>query len=263
MFFEKGGDRLFYKSALYVKDVAVLKKYSDDKYKMTLHKCLRQPGFELEVKRHFKVNDSKLECNISRARSKIFEYAFCNPWEWFVNLTLDKEKYDRYNLKKYISDLVQWIRNYNRKFHINVSYLFIPEHHKDGAWHIHGFLMGLPDCHLSEFVSGRHPQKLIDAGYLNWEAYSSKFGFVSVGKVKNREASSKYITKYISKDMAKNNKDIGAHLYYCSNGLQKAEEIKRGSMYGDMNPDYQNEYVKVKWLNSLDEAEKLYNNSLL
>ena len=245
---------MYYRYGLYIKDVAILKKYGDSSYKFTLHRYLRQPGFEPEKKKCEKVNDSKLDCNISRARAKVFEYALCNPWDWFVNLTLSKEKYDRYDLSKYISDLTQWLRDYRKRHCIKVSYLFIPEHHKDMAWHIHGFLMGLPADHLTEFIPGVHPQKLIDAGYLNWEAYSNKFGYVSVGKVKNREASAKYITKYISKDMAKNNKDIGAHLYYCSNGLQKAVEMKRGTMLGDMIPDYENEYVKVQWLDSLQDA---------
>jgi len=247
---------LWYKHNLYVSDVAILKRFKNDKFKLVLHKSLRQPGFEIDTDKYKRknVNDEKLECNIARARAKIFEYAICNDWEWFVNLTLDKRKYDRFNLKAYVKDLTQWLRDYNRKNDLNIKYLFIPEQHQDGAWHIHGLLIGLPGFLLKKFIPGRHPQKLIDAGYLNWPDYFKKFGYVSVGKIINHEATSKYLTKYVSKDMASNNRELKTHLYYCSNGLKYAEEIKRGFMYSDMNPDYENEYCKIKWFSSQDEA---------
>ena len=248
---------MFYRHSLYVQDIAIIKKFRNDKYKLTLHKYLRQKGFEVDSdKQKIKnVNDEKLDCNIARARAKIFEYAICNDWDWFVNLTLDARKYDRFNLKGYIKDLTQWLRDYNKKHDLKIKYLFIPEQHQDGAWHIHGLLMGLPERFLSKFIPGKHPQKLIDVGYLNWLDYYKKFGYVSVGRVGNHEAVSKYLTKYVSKDMANNNRELKAHLYYCSNGLKKAEEIERGVMYTDMTPDYENDYVKIKWFSSLEEAK--------
>lgn len=250
--------KIFYKGNLYQSDVVTIKKYGEKLYKVTLHRKLRQNGFEIENgKKLNNVNDEKLECNISRARAKIFEYAYCNDWSYFVNLTLDKKKYDRYNLKKYVSDLTQWLRNYGRKTQTKVKYLFIPEQHKDGAWHIHGLIEGLPMEYLSEFIPGLHPQKLITAGYLNWRDYEKKFGYVSVAPLKNKEAVSKYLTKYITKDMANNNTELGERLYYCSKGLKVAEEIKRGFMLADMNPDYENDYVKIKWVESEEIAFSL------
>lgn len=43
-------------------------------------------------------NDTKLDNNFSRARSMVLQYALCNPWDDFFTGTLDKAKYDRYNL---------------------------------------------------------------------------------------------------------------------------------------------------------------------
>jgi len=252
---------LYYKHSLYVKDIATLKKYSDTKFKLTLHRQLRQKGFEIEnYSEKCSVNDEKLDCNISRARSKIFEYAYCNSWENFINLTIDQKKYDRYNLKVYMKDLSIWLKNYNRRFKINIRYLFIPEQHKDGAWHMHGLIMGLPANHLTDFVPGVHPQKLIDMGYKNWLPYSRKFGFVSVGNVKNHEACSKYITKYVTKDMATNNTTLNARLYYCSKGLEIAQMIEKGTMSANIVPDYENDYVKVKWLDDLETALAMFNS---
>ena len=95
---------------------------------------------------------------------------------------------------------------------------------------MHGFLSGLPDSHLTSFIPGVHPPKLIDKGYKNWEAYESKFGFVSVDLIKSDEGCARYVTKYISKNLEKSVTELGAHMYYCSKGLQGAVEIKRGTL---------------------------------
>ena len=79
---------------LHVRDIASLKSYDGKKYKLTYFKVgVRQAGFELESKpRVVGVNDEKLDSNISRARSRVYEYAMCNPWQHFVTLTLNKKK---------------------------------------------------------------------------------------------------------------------------------------------------------------------------
>ena len=78
---------------LHVRDIASLKSYDGKKYKLTYFKVgVRQAGFELESKpRVVGVNDEKLDSNISRARSRVYEYAMCNPWQHFVTLTLNKK----------------------------------------------------------------------------------------------------------------------------------------------------------------------------
>lgn len=60
------------------------------------------------------VNDKKLTENIKRSKSKIYELACCNSWDWFFTATLDKSKYDRSDLEKFHKDLTQWFRNYGK-----------------------------------------------------------------------------------------------------------------------------------------------------
>ena len=121
---------------------------------MQLHRSLWNSG--LEVNKETKkiegeyVHSEKLEESIIRTRSRIYELAICNEWDFFVTLTLDKSKYDRMDLKKYRKDLAQFIRDYNKKYKINIKYLLIPEMHKDGAWHMHGLIIGLPIEHLEK-----------------------------------------------------------------------------------------------------------------
>ena len=77
-------------------------------------------------------------CNLYRAKAAVKEYALCNDWSYFVTLTLDKRKQDRYDLDGYIKNLGVWIGNYNKKFGCKLKYLLIPNNTKT----VHGICMG-------------------------------------------------------------------------------------------------------------------------
>lgn len=228
--------------SLYVNDVATLKDYGGIKSKITLHRALRQKGAEQEIFTYTKkgtVNEKKLDNNISRSKARVFEYAYCNPWEYFVTLTISPTKHDRTDIKGYYKKFNQWLRNYSKKHKIKLEYLFIPELHKDGkSWHMHGFLMGLPMSHLVENSNG----------YLDWMPYQKKFGWISLDKIRDRQKAASYITKYISKNLSDCIQDLGAKMYYNSRGLKTAELIKKGTLNCEFSaPDFENDWVKVKW----------------
>ena len=175
--------------------------------------------------------DGKFASAISRARSMVQEYGFCNPWEYFVTLTLDAKKYDRHDLGKFRKDLQQWVRNERKRYakkygrEVRLIVLFVPETHKDGAWHLHGWVGGLPIEETKSFDSRLHPKKLVDGGYLNWPRYSKKFGFCSLGKIRDTVGTIFYTCKYISKDIADMVGGKGSHLYIPSRGLERARVI--------------------------------------
>jgi hypothetical protein len=250
----------------YKHDVAVLKDFGGRGCKLTLFKALRTKGFEdVDVERPKKgtVNDKKLDQNISRARSEIFELAYCNDWQYFTTFTIDKTKFGRYDLEKYHKSFTQWLRNYNKKFGIHIKYLTIPEQHKDGAWHEHGFIMGLPIEHLRLFDVEHEKlpkyirDKLLDGSLVyDFPAYREKFGFCDFEPIESLEGVSKYVTKYISKDLAKSVTASGAHLYYHSKGLAKATVIKKGFLNcsQEVSWDYGNDWVKVAWYSTSEHS---------
>ena len=53
------------------------------------------------------------------------------------------------------------------------------------------------------------------------------------------------VTKYVTKDMTNTIKKLGAKSYYCSRGLKKAVEIKRGRLRGDFLFQFENDYIKT------------------
>lgn len=178
--------------------------------------------------------DEKLDASISRAKRIILEYALCNSWEWFGTFTLDKTKYDRYNLAKFYKDFTQWIRDQRKKFKTPIRYILIPEMHQDGAWHMHGLLAGVPDLRTfsSLRVDGWNvPDRVVDGGYSCWLGFHRKFGFCSLGALRNPVACGFYVSKYVGKSLQDSGIKVGSHLYYANHGLARAQF--HGDVYGE------------------------------
>ena len=256
----------------YKYDQSILKVYGcgeHKKIKVITMNCMRTAGVEDDTDKfrssmRGQMNDEKLRESIVRSKQRIFELAFCNMWDYFFTGTLDAQKYDRTDLEKFHKDFTQWIRNYNRLHGTNIKFLLIPELHKDGkTWHMHGFIYGLPVEHLHQFqigdTMGKKLAEKVKNGEViyNWLAYAKKFGFCDLEPIRNHEAVSKYITKYISKDLAKGVKELNAHLYYCSRGLNRAQTKKKGTMLRPIAPSYVGDYCSVSWM---DYSEQLLND---
>lgn len=197
-------------------------QYRDDIYKVVAFKGNRDPdAIYLHDRKEQRKNDVKLDNNFSRARSMVLQYALCNPWEYFFTGTLDRRKFDRYDLDTYAARLMQFIRDKRKKYGAKFQVLLVPERHKDGAWHIHGLVHDLPAAALAPFGPDA-PKHLNAQGFLNWPDYMDKFGFCSLAPIRDPVATAFYITKYISKDLSRRSADLGKHLYFHSRPLQKA-----------------------------------------
>lgn len=241
-----------------VNKFANIKRYGSA-YKLTLLKTM--PSDTEHVRDVFKdlekgYSSCKMDCNISRARSRIFELAMCNQWDYFVTLTLDKTKYDRSDLEVFRADLSRFIRKQRETHKTQISYLFIPELHDDLInWHIHGLMQGLPFDQLIKFTQEDKLPKILRQMLMNgrtiynWPQYATKFGFVTVEQVQNAEAISKYITKYITKDVAKSVQEVGSRMFYNSHGLQGLEIIEKGTLaHAPLEWEFENDYVKILWI---------------
>lgn len=216
-------------------------------------------------------NSERLSASISRTKSKIFELAMCNEFTFFCTFTMDADKVkDRFDLDNLQSSFSQFIRNLNRGREEKIKYLLIPERHKNGAWHLHGLIEGLQigedlrKFTLNEYLPYRIRKMLINGeNVYNWDKYSSKYGFFTATKVKNKQAAASYICKYITKEVAKQGREMGRHLYFASQGLKRRETIIHNSVdvsgevvrcpFGDNEWDFENDYVKIKWVDPFTE----------
>lgn len=247
----------------HIADYGILRDYCGAGLKLTTIYNYRQRGTEEDERRITAKgeagNTEKLTNSLSRTKNRIFELALCNPWEWFATLTLSPEKYDRQDLEKYRKDLSQFVRDYRKKTGHQVKYLLIPEHHQDGSWHMHGFFMGLPAEKLRAFTSNEHlPYHILKRlaegrGVYTWEAYANKFGFANFEAIRNQEAASRYITKYITKEAMHTITELNAHAFFASKGLQSSVVAWKDILVRELHsPDYENEYLATKWFKNED-----------
>lgn len=227
---------------------ARIKIYPDDVLKYTVfNKLIFNPDKAELINKISKREDYTKSENpvtrddsIKRAKDKIFDICFINSglWKYFITLTLDKEKIDRYDKKEINKKLRKWLNNMVYRYDFN--YILIPEYHEDGAIHFHGLCSG--DLKLTYVKLDKKGRKVYNLD--NW-----KLGFSTAIELDNNHtAVSAYITKYITKDTSK----ILGNIYY-SGGHSIKRECK--SVY--QNIDYKefrglevkipNTTVKVKY----------------
>ena len=210
------------------------------------------------------VNDKKLPSSLSRSRSLVYEIAVCNDFEWFGTFTLNSN-YKRENLDVFRKTFVEWLKNYNTKYNLEIKYLLVPELHKDGkSWHLHGTLMGLPMEHLRQFqITDKLPTAMLrqiahGVDLYNWPAYAEKFGYVSLSRIRNHEATARYISKYLTKSFRRGAIEVNKRMFYASKGLKRAEILIEAEVIKDFKPDFENDYVRVKNFDNSDDAMALF-----
>lgn len=74
---------------------------------------------------------------VRRARAAVRDIAMSNPMTYFVTLTLDPLRVDRYDPAAVVHRLNGWLSNRVQRH--GLKYVLVPERHKDGAVHFHGF----------------------------------------------------------------------------------------------------------------------------
>lgn len=182
--------------------------------------------------------EKSLYDSLNRTKKQIYQLILANKWEYWSTQTFNDIKVDRYDLDSALKKYRQRLNNLKKNYY-DFDYLLIPELHKDGAVHLHGFFMGIPN------------EKIIYSGYdyfnkrrtfkrkiYNW-VDTLDFGFNDFLKLDISDKLSylkmaKYCTKYITKDLIENRKE--KRRFYSSQGLKKAIKYKLAS--NDLKVDF-------------------------
>ena len=172
-------------------------------------------------------HERSVQNSMKRAKNKIYDLSRSNEWDWFVTITFDAKKVDRYDYSACTKKLSDWLKNLKRDCVDDFKYLIVPERHKDGAFHFHGLMSDSE--HLRMKFSG-HYTKDKEPIY-NIGRY--KFGFTTATRVKNNEASTKYITKYTTKDLMEHTKN--KRKYWHSRNLNTPKEYTAVLPASDLN----------------------------
>lgn len=155
---------------------------------------------------------------VSRKRTVSHVYDICrsNAWDWFCTLTFDKTHVDRYCYDACAAEIIRFTAALRYR---GIQYLFVPEVHKDGAFHFHGLLAGTlsvprdisPSGHWD--TSGRE--------IFNLSIYD--VGFSTVSRVSDSGRASGYLAKYLVK--AEPCVPPGRKRYWASRGLSRPERF--------------------------------------
>lgn len=128
--------------------------------------------------------------SVRRSRQKVFDLAALNEWDYFVTLTLDRQRIDRYDPDGLARRTKKWLDNGVQRH--GWRYLLVPEHHKDGAIHMHGLFSGS----LRLVDSGKK-----DKGRTIYNLPQWRYGFTTaIRTYGGAQGVSRYILKYIVKD---------------------------------------------------------------
>ncbi len=163
-------------------------------------------------------HERSVKSSINRTKSMIYNYARGNVWDWFITLTFDSKKIDRYDYKECSTRLRKWLNNMKNKYAKDMKYLIIPEQHKDGAWHFHGLLSNCDNMKFDKAFNKHTGELLVtknDLQIYNFGNY--KLGFSTATPIEDTAKASSYITKYVTKQLAENT--LGHRRYYPSSNL--------------------------------------------
>lgn len=169
------------------------------------------------------------ERSMRRAASQMRDICLSTPFRYFVTLTLDPAKIDRHDMEALTRVLNRWADNRVRRN--GLAYVLVPERHKDGAIHLHGFFtesVQLLDSGTMKLPGAKRPRRPRDAKQrAEWEAAGAKpvynipgwtLGFSTAIPLDGAyEAAVAYCCKYVRKAAEK----IGGRWFYRGGKLGK------------------------------------------
>lgn len=156
------------------------------------------------------LDDENQQRSLRRTQKELQELIECNDFDWFGTLTFDPNKIDRHDEKAVKSAMKNWLNN-QRKHSPEMTYILVPERHKDGAIHFHA-LMGNYNGKMQYSGSEWHKQPIFNVLSYPW-------GFTNFTKIRDKAKTANYCRKYITKDMATSDKN--EKRYWRSKNLAK------------------------------------------
>ena len=200
-------------------------------------RCFREPGWEadkpLERSEGRERVGEDIERSKRRARAAVTDLARCNDFAYFVTLTLDAARVDRYDIAASLRPMRVLLDNAVRRH--GLRYILVPEHHKDGAIHFHGLINSgaweLVDSGTLRLPDRKQPRKprsqkerarlLDDGAQIVYNIPDWKMGFsTAIELYGDRNAAIAYVCKYIGKE----EQTIGGRWYYSGGKLHRPEK---------------------------------------
>lgn len=175
---------------------------------------------------------------VRRAKAQVRDIALCTEFKYFVTLTLDRCRISRHDVPEIIRHLNHWLDNNVRRK--GLAYVLVPERHKDGAIHFHGFFNGALEATDSGTIippEGGRPRRprngaqgaqwLAEGGHRVYNLPGWGWGFSTAIELYGTYSKAVgYVCKYIGKDQGEK---IGGRWYYSGGAIGRPQVD-----YGDL-----------------------------
>lgn len=136
----------------------------------------------------------------NRSKNMIYQIARSNNWDWYVTLTLNKDRVqDRLDYDKCIKDLSAWLRKMKNTRAPDLKYLIVPEEHKNGGFHFHGLFANTG--YILFIDSGKSCKVHTGDKVPIYNIVDYTLGFSNCSKVYKPECITAYICKYMTKEI--------------------------------------------------------------
>lgn len=194
--------------------------------------------------------------SMRRARAKLRRLALSNEFDWFVTLTLDKDRVDRYDPKAIMQRMNRWLDNMVRRH--GLRYVLVPERHQDGAFHFHGFFAGhglqAVDSGTISLPGEKSPRRPADeaqraewlsaGGHIVYNLPQWDLGFTTaIALYGTYSAAVGYVCKYIGKQEGE--RPMG-RWYYSGGALQEPPKEYATLDYRELLVDFSGEAVEFE-----------------
>lgn len=158
--------------------------------------------------------------SLSRTIQECYDIAKSSSWDYFFTLTFNSQVVDRRDYSACCDEMKKFTLKLRRR---GCKYLFVPELHKDGAFHFHGLVSGHLDCLTVAHSPYSGEVLLDDSCRIIYNAPIYKSGFSTVTQIGDSGAASNYLMKYLNKELAKA-VPPGKKRYWCSRDLARPEK---------------------------------------
>lgn len=216
-----------------------IKHYPSGQMRVSVYSAdiVRAPGWEAQQPRQRREADpdkgqvGSVDRAKRRAKAALYDIAMSNEFKYFVTLTLDSSKINRYDMKEITRRVNYWLDNGVRRH--GLQYVLVPELHRDGAVHYHGFFNdALPVVDSGTLSTGQgKPRKprsmaqrqmwLDDGAHIVYNIPKWNLGFsTAIELYGDYRAAVGYVGKYITKTADK----VGGRWYYSGGALRRPEE---------------------------------------
>ena len=188
-----------------------------------------------------------------RARAAVADLGRANSFRYFVTLTLDQSRVDRYDDAITGKQLRRWLSHQVQRR--GLVYVLVPERHKDGGLHFHGLFndaLELIDSGTVKPPQGGKPRRprsaaerrawLENGGQIVYNIPGWGLGFSTALELKGdyRKAVA-YVCKYIGKDSEK----IGGRWYFSGGDLKRPEATYSDTDYDALRQECEGHEYRI------------------